>query len=397
MEEYRKYLDDLTSTYYNEMKPLVENIIKIGRCKHYNGTYINGECKYCRSFNENLDQYITKLDKLLTRFSETINHLPIKKMPINKLFNLLSTITNTEISNVNNLLSKYDYENYYDAFIEQTLKRIQVYDTTPTLSDLEINAFETYILKKEKEEKKEFFEPIYHFFIRNALLKQQNISYEGFKHLIKQFTEQLMSCYYPNPHCIIKKEINSNTENDNPILGTSFLNKTELKENALYELYHNGNANIFVTIFHELTHTYQFKYIFLNSKSELSNFQIKELKDYILASEKKNYGKENYDYLSHEHEANYKGIQFTIQYLNSLGLIWDKSNLLEEMEKLIRKMDEEKRWIDGKEYDLNELFDNFIQTRPYLLNKYPPLKQLYKIQDNFVYPSIENNFGNSFK
>ncbi len=378
MDCYTKYLQVIIDKHYYELKPIIENIRKIGRCPNCGGIYLNSNCMYCCSINKELKQNINNLEIIIKRLLYCLSNLPLKKVSINKLFNLLYSLKDDKISCINYILEKYNYINTYNRFIKHILSRLPILNNQ--LTDLEINSLETLIFRNEDNES---LNDVYNFFIYNALLEMQNVSYECFVKVIKQFTENLMKSYYPNPKCIIKSSF------DFEVAGSSFLDTIKILEKDIKELYYNGNPSIIFTIFHELIHSKQWKEIF-ETRNYISNpYAIKELKDFLLVSASDNYKNENYCYLSYEHEANYIGLQMYKEYLEKLGFKINEENYNEELNKLRIKIDDNKRYINGEERTLDEIFNYFIMYRAYILDKYPQIRYLYKVKNGLVVPKSE--------
>ena len=370
MTEYRKYLDEIINNSYNEIVPIISKIRNIKRCSGCNGSYVNSNCKYCGTKNEELEVLLNSLESMLKRFCDKLSNLPIEKMYINKLFNLLYSINNVEISSVKELLQNYNYPTLYSGFLEQTLDKLKIFDTE--LSPLEISTLETIIYRNDNSIDMRIIQD---FFIHNALFKEQNISYDCFRELIRQFTELYMKRYYSRPKCIVKEQINK----DRDLSGGSNYDLIYLKNDDIKKLYKDGNYLILFTIFHELTHAIQFSQIFGNANNIITPFMIDELKEHVLSNETDWYHDENYDVLSYEYEADYYGLYLMDQYLARLSYNINHKLTQKKMDEIIIQMQNKNRTRNGEPTTIEMEFEKVIQNRPDLLKKYKKLNYLYKV------------------
>lgn len=371
MKEYYKYLNEIINNMYNDMEPIVTKVRNIERCSSCGGTYVNNSCKYCRTTNKELEHLVNDLNKLIRRFCDKINNLPIQAININKLFNLLYSIKNVEIPSVKELLQKYDYQSLFSGFIEQTFEKLKVFDTV--LSPLEISSIETMIYRNDNQFDMRMIQD---FFIHNALFKTQNINYDCFCKLVQQFVISFMKDYYPSSECIIQEEIPDHKDS----VGGSVYALIYLKENEIRKLYYEGKYDIFLTIFHELTHTMQFRHIFDNDNFVMiSSFTIDELKEHILSHETDWYHKENYDMLSYEYEADYYGVYLMDKYLSNLNYHLNHEITQQKITEFETLMHNKNRTRNGEPTTIEMEFEKVIQNRPDLLKKYKKLNYLYKV------------------
>ncbi len=302
MSEYYKYFNEIIENTYDLVSPIVKEINNIGACPNCGGHYIKGTCKYCRTKNEKLEQLVNDLEIYLKSLLEKLENLPIKNININKLFNLLYTCKNIEDSLLNELFTKYNYEEVFQHFFEQNLERLNNCDNEFT--PLEMEVFETAISVNKHPE----LNRVYDFFIRNALLKKQNVSFDSFCIVIKHFTESQMKIVYPTVKCQIVEKIPYKICNSK-VVGESSYNKITLSKELVKELYNNENFEILITIFHELIHTMQWKEIFTSKDIKaITPLMMTELMEYILTREVSGYYNENYDKISYENEANSSGL-----------------------------------------------------------------------------------------
>ena len=113
MDNYQKYLEEIMNNYYNEFKPIIERVRNY-KCPNCGGTYIDSNCKYCNSKNNELEQDINKINYLLNNFKSQIINLPIKEININKLFNLLYSLNDTQEC-INKFLNDFNYQKNFGS------------------------------------------------------------------------------------------------------------------------------------------------------------------------------------------------------------------------------------------------------------------------------------------
>lgn len=260
-----------------------------------------------------------------------------------------------------------------ESIINKIYKKKELYES-------DFNILESIIYQNNKNYNLNY---IYNFIILNALSKRKNVSYECFLRVIKQFVENRIRFFYPNPECII---ISNNLLNQNKKISIttakSFYNKVCISEEAIQELYKNGNNELLNDIFHELTHLEQFKYIF--DGESVSNLALIELKDELLSRENIDYYNKNYRKLSFELEARYLAIIKSQHYLESLGFKIEGKIKQEEISQLVLKESGTERIINDKIDSLENIFNDFILNKPNLLNEHAQLNILYKEEDGEV-------------
>ena len=387
MKDYQKYLNQIINNYYSKLEPIIKKIRNC-RCQNCGGEFIDSNCIYCNSKNSELEQDINKINTLLNSFDQQISNLPIKEIYINKLFNLLYSIPNVEITCINNFLTKYNYQKDFYEFSKQTLSKLNQFDIH--FDDLEINCLETLIYRNDKNFDLNF---IYNYFINRCSRGKQNVSLESYKTIIKQFTEEILKPYYRNSECILTN-YDKHIKDGKELIQCSGNNahKIWISISDIENMYYNQNNDIIETIFHEVTHGIQYKNIFYGTQ-DIDPLVLLEIQDHILSKYLKNYYEDNYKYISFEIEAELYGTILASNFLNID--INNNHKMIDKITKLKEKLLLKKRSINGKESDINNIFNEFIYDHLELLKKHPQLTYLYKInQGKVVQLSQEEMFNN---
>ena len=141
--------------------------------------------------------------------------------------------------------------------------------------------------------------------------------------------------------------------------------------------------DLFDTIFHELTHLLQEK----NYRSDFLSYDyILMLKDFLLTSTiEESYLKKNYMSLTQEVDARKNGHIETDNYFLSLGII-PRTNTLKKIMLDKKRNGNDYRYLNGKEYTVDTLFDEKIfqiievlknEYKVYIFEEYPIMKLMF--------------------
>ena len=141
--------------------------------------------------------------------------------------------------------------------------------------------------------------------------------------------------------------------------------------------------DLFDTIFHELTHLLQEK----NYKSDFLSYDyILMLKDFLLTSTiEESYLKKNYMSLTPEVDARKNGHIETDNYFLSLGIM-PRTNTLKKIMLDKKRNGNDYRYLNGKEYTVDTLFDEKIfqiievlknEYKVYIFEEYPIMKLMF--------------------
>lgn len=241
------------------------------------------------------------------------------------------------------------------------------------------------IIIEEKIEKNEDIKLMFSKFVKDAIKRKIKINYETFKKLTVAFVKEEMCKYCSNPRCIILPiEEMEEVSKTKKTVAQAGINVVYLSEEEIMALYYRGSNALINTIYHEIAHIYQFTKLF--NAAHVHPFVIKEIKDFILMKEIESYYSENYENISFEIEAEYYAILNSMNFFDNIGFDCDKEDYNRIMNKVNAKINETKRYVNGKEVDLEILFDEIIMENPKYLEKHPQLNLLYKIEEGLVFP-----------
>lgn len=363
----------LEESFYDEVKRIILEINNITGCSNCGGNFEESACIYCETKDNNLDVLIVRLKEKLEELNNFLKENDINKLTVNRLFNLLFSVSCTKISDIDRLLEKYNYNNLFNEFYTQTLDRLR---NNEELSVLEINILEAIIDKNSKEYN---YTELFMLLTKRCIEKRNNISLQSFVKLTMIFTNSLIKNEYPNPKCFLLQD--DETKENLIVHGSSVFNTINLREADIISLYENGEVDIIDTIFHEFTHTVQYSKIF-RANGIVDPLTLLELKDYILSKENIEYYNNNYKNISYEKEAEWGGLYFSNLFLKTIG--HSKNEEVPSNEALLPYFLDSNRVENGILRDIEDIFDEYIRLKPELLTKYPQLKIMYLIENNEV-------------
>jgi len=146
MEEYEKYFESVVNDFYDELYASVDKIKKEAACPNCGGIYYGDNCLFCCTENKVIKRNIEYLKSKIDRLYEKIVNLPQEVIKVNKLFNLLYSITNLRSDEVEDLLEKYNYKELFNQYESEIIQKI---GTNYKYSLLDINVLETSISTKK--------------------------------------------------------------------------------------------------------------------------------------------------------------------------------------------------------------------------------------------------------
>lgn len=229
--------------------------------------------------------------------------------------------------------------------------------------------------------------------INNILRNNMIVNYDAFKGIIVFFIKFLIKNAYSNMINGYTPSVNITNFDDDLRNSTGIAHdifKISINEDIINDLYNNKNLEAFITIFHELVHIEQNIYIKFGYISDSIMDYIKD--DVIVRIIKDDNGidyyKENYDHISFENDAEIIGTITAMKWLENAGIkltynfkvFLNNSVNREEKKRSIRT-----RTVNGKEYDIDELFESCIMLHPEYIDKYPQLGIQYFVDGKYVF------------
>ena len=309
--------------------------------------------------------YFSSLKSLLSMiedFQKVIKSVGIKDMIVNNAFNALILIKDKNIIEVNSLLNKYDYENLLDNEYEKAMGQIKAGYLEKTLYPV----LEFYLLHgmiKRKDEKN-----VYYFFIREVLIRENQISYAAFEKVILYFTKLKMSAFKVSPVCQIK----SRRQIENIIRKKATKKRISIVREEIKALYYEGNYELLKNTFQDLAYIKNYGKA---KTKKIDSVLIKELKEELLISCLPSYYQTNTNRISFELQAEKYALTTLVSFFDKLNIGFNTSD--EPFKKEIEKLDElskdNKRVYKDKEYTLDELFNGVVKIRPDVLKDFPTL------------------------
>ncbi len=399
---YEEYLKDVFDNAYVVALPLVEKINTVSVCPHCGGTYIDTYCKYCEQENKDLEESVVALKTLLSRIQEMLTNIPVTKTKYHQFLTLLAKLKNVNLPEVEELFSKFNYNEVLEK-IYLDIKNKGMNDIPLNKSEIDVSEALVYRnLDRKKRNNKQVLDLV-SLYLRKIIInsikdeKELIISYEAFQTLIKEFTEVEISYFYKQGRCqIFEGPI---FERDNSVvLGLADYNSVSLSDIDIKAFYYDGNNSLLETIFHEINHVRQQAITY--KQKAVSELDLLQIKDRVIGRYLKNYINENYANLSYEIEAYYCGLRDQRLALNSIGINFNQETNLRverDLEALAKKMLNKERTLNGKSIDMDQEFAKILSTRPQLLNEYPCLKRLYKLENNGVVRKSDEELTNELK
>lgn len=370
---------------------ICKQIKNLDHCTNCGGNHSNGICDFCHKENQQLLYQILQLEKELSKLPDNA----FNKDKIDKYLTELYLIRNMDIPIVTETLNNYNYKNtitkIYSSVLDNLEDLVKNNITIPNqINDMMLKLF----FNNE-------FSPADEMTVSNMFIRQI-LNDEGFnikpidkEKLVLKATELIATNVlgFKKVYIRIKDDYIKNKED---ALGL------QLKD-SLYisrEVIHGNPKDIFPTLFHELIHLKQYKEKEIDCI--LSDKNLIQIKDKILSKLIPNYYKINYKNISFEKEAFFYEYRETIDYFNGIGVNIPKEHyamaVLNSNEHSDFAVNKNRINSNGKEIDIDELFNEFINLNPNYLTQYPQLSFEYKVLDNQVLPKtleeIQNDYNN---
>lgn len=384
-------INEINDIFYAETKPFIENILENKVCPNCSGSRFDGyECIYCGIENIYVKNFLEKIEDTLNKYENETKDLVLSSQ-WNKFFNLLFSVSNLNISIIDDFLDKYDYKNYalknYDKILDKIYCNKELLETEIDFLDLMI------WMNCESVD----YGILYAYFFRQTIMKKINISYKSFKHMLKIYVEDVfLNIYNSKISCEIVPHFESCINDlDKYVVGSATHFSLYLGEEIISALYYNGDVELFHVIGHEMFHLYQLRFCF-NTGNIIGFGGITCLKDYILAANNKYY-KDNYDNVIFELEAEIKGKEFQKNILLTLGFELNPDKYQSDREELFARMKDKRRIVNGEETTVDVEFEKFIYNHPEIFLRFPKLARLYKIEGNNVILKSNDELNNDLK
>ncbi len=354
---------------YQKSKPIIEEIRNNSKCISCGGAkFLNSTCIYCHSTNNDLDKSIRELNTIIKDFDLS----DVKINCFNPFLNLLSSLENIEIDTINELLTKFNYQNTMEKIIANLRDGQELNQDT-------IDTIKSLVKRNEMNEDLTF---IVNFTLNKALKKEMFLDYDTFKLLIKNNIEYGSKNLYPNVHCYFFEKKEDKIGN---VAGESDHYEIGLSDAQLKKLYTNGNPWIFVTIYHELRHMEQS--VEFKDYHYLDDFDITLLKEYVVSIYNETYYTENYYRLSFELDANFHSRDKTFFLLKQLGFDMNEETLRsnEKYKKdLLEKLKDTRRTVNNKPTTTDYELLKILEKNPNILFSFKKLNLFYKMENGVV-------------
>ncbi|MBQ6686905.1 MAG: hypothetical protein IJN03_00085 [Bacilli bacterium] len=377
-------INEILNKAYMELKPLIISIKEHNTCEHCTGTFLNVSCKYCGSIDPVLDHLVTKLNAELIKLDNELSPYKNSKMPLNKLFNLFMLLYDREIPMLDIMLDNYKYRDVYYSFYNDSLEKM---NNGQEFSELEMDTIESMINSNNGNVELLNY---YNYFIRNTFLRSQNVSYETFRVIIKQYMELMIKKVYPNGKCIIDNKLKEE------IGGNAFHGIVSINEIDIKYFYEGLSFFLLFTMTHELQHTYQYKEIYCD-EHYITPFLMDQIKEFAIFDHNVEYYLQNHDNISFEKEAEMIGIGDAVQFINFLEIeLPSLEYFIKRKAEFEEKLYDRKRILNGEDTTLDDEFAKVIAKHPGVLKKYNKLNLLYKVVEGKAEAKTIDELVNDF-
>lgn len=402
--ESKKLGQTITKLYTNKAFAYITEIKSNLICPYCGGKYHNGKCMYCLKPNDKLSKAIENLEQIIMQYSKLMQQYKLPVTTFNSFLNALYSLGQIDIDIVNEFLNKYDYFTKVDLFYEHIKERIK---EGGIIYEDEIPVIEAIIKRNDGLYQKDVNNNVIgDYFISHIFynhLDSSNVvpmlSYDAFRSLIIGVVENITkkNYGYHEARCLIipSKEFGK-YEDDEVVVGDNEGNITRLNEDLVKAMYERGNSELINTIYHELRHAYHYKQIF--SGKEISYMGMLATMDKILKELIPGYYQENYERISYEKDAQICGIIAEINVLASYGLTpLKKDEMIKKINDLHLNIGSLKRYVNGEEFVIEELFNICIKDKPIYLKRYPQLQYLYKEEEGIIVPKASEELKTDYE
>lgn len=310
--------------------------------------------------------YIERVLSLINEVMQLLDSLSVDKIPVNKFFNELYLLKDTEIFEVRSILQKYDYENLLKKEYLDVVEKINEKKHLLPEDQICIEFFVNNHLLKDVA--------VFEFFIRGALVRECDLDYATFENLFVDYTKLRMGEYVKNPQCKVvpSKKLKGRK-------AYSSQDRMYLCREEIQKLHALGIYAVIKDMLHELTHIKQYKEIHIDHKAD--DFIIKQIKEEILSSYYPEYYNVNYAKISYEMEAEATAITELLKLFASFQIRFknNENPYIGVLNNLISGINDNNRETRDGIQTVTELFDTVIMYHPDLLEIYPQLKTEYEI------------------
>lgn len=364
-----EYINEILNSYNLNLEHTINIILSQPHsCPCCGGMQSLGTCEYCGNKNELLENSILKLNCPLKTLLDIFENLNITDIGINHLFNNLLKLDKYNIDIVKKLIDKFNYK----GKILDTLKKDKV-------TDIEKEYLNCLVDLNDSKLNVSLFD----VFTISAVSGKKCVDYDTFKKLFTNHVEDVLGENIGKSHCIVEENLMAYGREVN---GLAYGNDIAINDKNLKDLYDGKSIQFIETLFHEMRHTVQHK---IYRDGLTNDYVLNMIKDEILSKNEKYY-MDNYDRVLLELDAEYNGMESTINYFKHYKIDLEVFRYYEEkMKEIKEKMSDKTRIVDGTLRNLDDIFNEYIKDKVDLLNEYKQLNYIYKVDNGMV---VEKSF-----
>ena len=362
------------------MKELVDKIKKIGNCRNCGGEYdVNGVCHFCNSENKEIQNLFSELNKYINNNKQTgINNVD------NQLFRL------KYYKEINKYLLSKNYYKLLKAMEDELFNKI---NSALELSKEELDLVQFLSVNSLDSSHKKLFGL---YIILCNYDDKYKCKKEDFFDTVKCMTIEYMKDWTYIPKLEFKDEINEGCASTLGAQVFTKKNKTNfcnivIKNEEIETLYNKESIIPLQIIFHELTHLIQESTLI--EAHTLDKKVLIQIEDFVLSRfiDKEYYYNQNYSSISFETAAELISINNLINLLTKYNIKLKETDLSKLNKKAFISeslFNNTERMYKEKKYNIDDLFDTFIQTTDRIeeiFDTYPQLKYIYENRDGKYY------------
>jgi hypothetical protein len=358
------------------MKKLIDEINRIGNCSNCNGHYkMDGTCFFCGSKNEELASLLSEVKSKMQENENIIG--------LNDIDNQLLRIKHIE--EVDNYLKRKHYYKLFEGKENDLINRIKNSQSL-TLDEEDIKLVQLLSTSSLNPDNRMAF-GLYTILCNYA--GKYKYDKLDFTETVKSLFIDLMKKYTNSPRLVIS-DIKS--KNCGEVLGLqSFLKGKKsnvstitISQSEIDLLYIGESIMPLQTFFHEYFHLIQESSLI--ETGVMNRYALNEIEDFVLSKmlPREKYYESNYDSVSFENDAQVVSIMNVLDLLKRYSVPLKENDSRQMSTDFLyanSKLDgTQVRTYEGRQYVLDDLFDNFMKSTDKakeIMDKYPQLRSIY--------------------
>lgn len=301
-----------------------------------------------------------EIKRLIIDAEALLNKFNSRTICFNQFCNALMLLKPYDIPEVEDFLLRHSYEEMiYENFIS-TLYRI---DNEEDLNSFDYKLIELLIHSGTIHD--DDMISVSERIIKEIITGNKYITMEAYKKMISKYAQVLGKNYEKGTKCKVvpSRQLPTGAKSYS-IHEIIYLNREEIE--AMYE---SGNFEMLKAIYHEVEHIRQNSNIYKLGKND--PITIRERKEDILIAEIPGYYDENYSRCTSELEAEVTALRKILEFFSRIKIeLVGKEKIESQAEELEDELYSARRILNGKAYDIDDLFNELVISRPDIFDEY---------------------------